>query len=526
MVIFKNQYIKIIRREDGFYLESYEKGFTINDFNKVLSLNPDIKISSFSAIRNALLNAPQLPVKFGELRDRIIIETVNNDMNTFVTLSIDNSERTEGNKNLLLREIIEKLKGSGVVFGIKTDALVGCLSSRAPVLVAEGIPPVNGEDSVIRMYELKEPHPEIKDDGKVDYYELNLINKVSEGDWLGERTDPTEGTPGKTVKGDIVKPLAGRRLPLFYDPNTVTEVYKDGVTTLYSKINGAVHYTGDKISVSNYLEITKDVDFNTGNVDFDGFLTVKGAVSDNFSVAAKNDIEILGKFGVGSVKEILSRHGNICITGGIAGKNKAVVKSTKDIYTKYISDATVICEGTVYVGYYCMNSNITAKQLIVESGKGQIIGGTVTVEQKVSAASIGNAGEKRTQITVTGFDRKAVKERMENLQKSLQTAKSRLAKAKQVFAVYSYSIETGSRQYDEFEAAKEAYFSLKDEVKKLENELKSVVRCFRVKGEGEIEVTRRLYPNTFIEMKDDYKDIRSMTLATCYYLQDGIIKEI
>ena len=33
------------------------------------------------------------------------------------------------------------------------------------------------------------------------------------------------------------------------------EVYENGVTTLYSKVTGAVHYTGDKISVSNHLEI-------------------------------------------------------------------------------------------------------------------------------------------------------------------------------------------------------------------------------------------------------------------------------
>jgi len=36
----------------------------------------------------------------------------------------------------------------------------------------------------------------------VDHYELNLINKVKTGDWLGERIDPTPGTAGKSVKGN------------------------------------------------------------------------------------------------------------------------------------------------------------------------------------------------------------------------------------------------------------------------------------------------------------------------------------
>jgi uncharacterized protein len=526
MVIFKNQFIKIIKREDGFYLESYEKGFTINDFNKVLNLNPDISITSFTVIRNALLNAPQLPIKFGEIKDKIIIETSNNGMLAYLTLLIDDSERSESNRNKLLKEIIAKLKDSGVIFGIKTDALFKDLFGKSPVLIAEGILPVNGEDSIIRMFELKDPRPEIKDNGKVDYYELNLINKVLEGDWLGDRTDPTDGVPGKTVKGEIVKPLPGKRYPLFYEASTVQEVYKDGVTTLYSKINGAVHYNGDKINVSNHLEIAKDVDFNTGNIDFDGFLTVKGAVTDNFTVAAKNDIEILGQFGIGSVKEVVSRHGNISINGGIAGKSKAIVRSSKDIYTKYISDATVICEGIVYVGYYCMNSNIIAKQLIIESGKGQIIGGRVHVEQKVSVASIGNTGEKRTQIIVTGFNRKELKDQLEKLQSSIERAKVKLSKAKQLFSIYSYTIETGSRQFEEYEAARDNYFSLKDEVKLLENELKTLLKCFKVKGEGEISITKRVYPNTVIEMKGNIKEIKKEALASCFFLQEGSIREI
>jgi len=47
------------------------------------------------------------------------------------------------------------------------------------------------------MYELEEPRPEIREDGKANYYELKLINKVKAGDWLGERIDATEGFPGK-----------------------------------------------------------------------------------------------------------------------------------------------------------------------------------------------------------------------------------------------------------------------------------------------------------------------------------------
>ena len=526
MDILSNQYLKVTEQDDGLYLETFKKGYPIQDFIKFVSDNPEIKILSFTAVRNSLLNAPQPMLKFAEVKSRITVNTTDNDMKAYITLHITGTELAESSQSELVREILLKLRKSGVIFGIKTDAIFNKLVIGEQILIAEGIPPVNGTDSVIRMFELKEPRPEIKEDGKADFYELNLINKVNEGAWLGDRTEPTDGVPGKNVKGETVKPIPGKRFPLFYDPETVREVFQNNVTTLYSRINGAVNYKGDKISVSNYLEITQDVGFNTGNIDFDGFLTVKGAVADNFSVAAKNDVEILGEFGVGSVKEVVSRKGNICIKGGIAGKNKAVVRSTKDIYTKFISDATIECSGSVYIGYYCMNSNIKAKQVIIESNKGKILGGVIEAEQKVESAYIGNAGEKRTQIIISGFNRGAVKADLETLQIKLEEAKVHLAKAKQLFAIFSQELDSNSAVFKESEIARERYFEARDKVRLLELEAKALMKCFKVKGEGEVNITKRVYPNTMIEIKGLVEEIREEAFGSCFVYLDNDIRKI
>jgi len=526
MDIISNQYLKVTERDDGLYLETYKKGYPIQDFIKFVSDNPEIKILSFTAIRNSLMNAPQPLLKFGEIKSRISVSTSDNDMKAYVTLHINEAELKESNQSELVREILLKLRKSGIIFGIKTDAIFNKLAAEVPILIAEGIPPVNGTDSTIRMYELKEPKPEIKEDGKADFYELNLINKVSEGAWLGDRTEPTEGLAGKNVKGEIVKPIPGKRFPLFYDPETVREAFANNITTIYSKINGAVHYKGDKISVSNYLEIAQDVGYNTGNIDFDGFLTVKGAIADNFSVAAKNDVEILGEFGVGSVKEIISRNGNVCIKGGIAGKNKALVRSTKDIYTKFVSDATIECNGSVYIGYYCMNSNIKAKQVIIESNKGRIIGGTIEAEQKVEAAYVGNVGEKRTQIIVGGFNRNAVKADIEKLQIKLEVTKNELTKAKQLFTIFSQELDSNSAQFRESEAARERYFEARDKVRLLELEIKALMKCFKVKGEGEVNITKRVYANTMIEIKGVIEETREESFGSCFVILGNEIRKI
>ena len=65
----------------------------------------------------------------------------------------------------------------------------------------------------------------------------------------------------------------------------------------------------------------------------------------------RNDLEILGEYGVGAADKISSTDGNIYIKGGIAGKNKAMVRC-KNLYVKFLSDITVECDGNVYVGFY------------------------------------------------------------------------------------------------------------------------------------------------------------------------------
>jgi hypothetical protein len=143
MDIIRNDYIRVTKDTDGVYLETFKKGYLIQDFNVIITSNPEIRITSFIAIRNALLNAPHPPVKFGVIDQRIVIEVTDNDMKAYVTLYVDENELSHENRGNLMKEIIAKLRERGVIFGIRADALAGRLDARVPILVAEGIPPVN-----------------------------------------------------------------------------------------------------------------------------------------------------------------------------------------------------------------------------------------------------------------------------------------------------------------------------------------------------------------------------------------------
>lgn len=525
-VIYSSDFISISKKDDGFYIQSFRKGISLEQFSRIMLDHPEIRITSIIAIRNVLMNAPMPPEKFAESKERIFIELSEDEFKAYVTLCMDEEELSSSHRADLFKEITRKLKENGIIYGIKNSVLLNKMSNNTKILVAEGIIPVNGEDSGIRMYELKEARPEAKVDGNVDHYELNLINRAIAGDWLGERTDPTDGFPGKTVKGSTLLPVKGKDLPLFYDKNTVKEVYTDGKTTLYARINGAVHYDGDRVGVSNHLEITGNIDFKTGNIDFDGFLTVKGTIEDSFSVAASKDIEILGDYGVGGVKDITSNGGSIFIKGGIAGNNKAMIRSKKNIYTKFVSDTTIVCEGSVHIGFYCLNSNIKAKEVILDSARGQIIGGSIEAEIRVVASTIGSTSEKRTSISVSGFDRRLLKLSLDHVSSEIEKLKADLVKAKSEVSVYGNAHGLTREQTVAYEKIRDHYFNVRDSLKQLEEERKILTGYLKTHGEGEISILKKVYPNTQLEIKKIIKEITKPVMSTSFYVQDGEIREL
>ena len=525
-VIFSSEYISISKEKDGIYIQSFKKGMLMEQISKLMLDFPEIKITSVMTIRNAIINAPRPPEKFAESKERITIELSEDAQTAYVILSVAEEELSGSKRTDLIVEIMNKLRENGITFGIKNSVLSDKMCNDTKILIAEGILPVNGEDSKVRTYEIKEARPEVNKDGKVDHYELNLINRVVAGDWLGERTDPTDGVAGKTVKGSILLPVKGKNMPLHYDKNSVIEEYTDGKTTLYARINGAVHFEGDKIGVSNHLEITGNIDFKTGNIDFDGFLTVKGTVEDGFSVAASKDIMIQGEYGIGGVKCITSREGSIFIKGGITGNNKAVICSNNNIYAKFVSDTTIVCEGRVYIGYYCLNSNIKAKEVILDSPTGQIIGGNIEAEIRVIASTIGSEREIRTNITVSGFDRSLLKQSLNQVSIEAEELKIDLAKTKSKMSVYDNAHGPTKEQAKTGEKNKDHYFALRDRIKQCEEQRKVLTGYLKTHGEGEISILKKVYPNTKLEIKKMIREITTPVICTSFYVQNGEMHEL
>lgn len=450
------------------------------------------------------------------------VDICNNGLEAYITLHFLPDEYKD-NPEELIKAIKSALKEANVNYGIIEEVLHSELPLNTPILIAKGKPPVHGTDSVVKMYQVPEPKPCIVDNGRVNYYDLNLIHHVKTGDWLGERIDPTPGTPGIDIHGNEIKPDEGILYPLIFDQHSVTQVRLEGKDVLYSLKNGAVHYVGDTIAVYDVLEIKGDVNFNTGNIDFDGYVNIKGTVEDNFIVKATKDVEISGVYGIGGVNLIESTEGSIYIRGGVAGKNKAKIKCKGNLYAKFIADAEVICEGSVYVGFYIRNSRIRATQVIVESGRGQIVGGLIDADVRVESADIGNRMENRTIINIRGFNRELMKFEMDGLLSVIQAKKKQLSEMKEMLKSFNKDAQKSKSKAKKIQ---QEIFHLQEEIKRLESQCLNISNYLKTPGEGAVIVKNYIYPMVRITIQNEIFEVLKKDFGPTYILRNGKIETL
>ena len=155
--IYSSPYIAITKKNDGFYLQSYKKGLSVDEFNKIIGSHPEIQISNFVVIKEALVFAPQEARKFAISKEKVMIEVTGDGLKAYLTLNVNNDELEGPN---IIKEIVLKLNEKGVIYGIKKDALLNLCTGK-PLLIAEGLLPEPGHDSINNLYQLKEVRPEI-----------------------------------------------------------------------------------------------------------------------------------------------------------------------------------------------------------------------------------------------------------------------------------------------------------------------------------------------------------------------------
>ena len=193
-------------------------------------------------------------------------------------------------------EIIRDLQHIGVTYGVDEEVIDSFLKDRhygKAYTVAKGTEPVSGREGYVEYKfntELK-PRPKMNEDGTVDFHTLENVNHV---------------------------------------------ISEDG-KELITLVSGHVVLESDKVFVSNVLELV-DVDNSTGDIDYNGDVSIKGNVLAGFTVKASGNVVVTGVVEGATV----IAGGDITLNRGVQGMNKAVIKAGGKIVSKFIESVQVL----------------------------------------------------------------------------------------------------------------------------------------------------------------------------------------
>jgi uncharacterized protein (DUF342 family) len=371
--------------------------------------------------------------------NRVEITLSTDKMRAYITLT-----GNEDGNPISYKEIRNALAKRGVIFGLIVEKLRKLVESpvyQSPVCVAEGMPPVNGNDGAIELHfdTNKLYKPTISKDGRADFRELNIIESVRKGQVLCTVIPPSTGKNGKRVTGEEITALNGRPAVLSKGKNVEISENKQH---LIAKIDGQVRYDYGKISVFPTYEVPGDVNNSTGNISFVGNILVRGNVLSGFTVEAGGSIEIWG------VVEgaIIKAEDDIILRRGIQGMGKGTLQCGGDIVANYIENSNVVAEKDIKAEVI-MHSNVKCgNKLILTGRKGLLVGGVCCVGKEVSAKTIGSQMATSTEIEV-GISPKTKKQFIE-LNNKIKDIEDNIKKSEQVINILS-KLEKSGKLTDE-----------------------------------------------------------------------------
>lgn len=293
--------------------------------------------------------------------------------------------------------VLKKLKQQNIVFGFDIGAIREYLEKKdffKELKIAEGKPPVNGHDAEIKYnFDLNdEVEFKEREDGSIDFKNLDNIKSVEKGGILCTLIPATVGEDGKDIYGQLIQANPGKELSLSVGRNTSLS---EDELKLISDVDGCITVANNTINIESIYKVG-NVDAISGNIDFVGSVIISGDVKAGFKVKAKGDVTVTGMVEASSI----IAGGDILISNGMNGGGAGTLSAGGNITSKYLENAKVVAGKSVYADAI-VNSNIEAgKAVIAKGSKASIIGGKIKACERIEAKYIGSKNNIQTNIEI------------------------------------------------------------------------------------------------------------------------------
>ncbi len=299
------------------------------------------------------------------------------------------------NPEVQVSQIKEALSEKGIVVGIVVDEMIGGFIRSSgfktqAFRVANGIGPVQGEDAKLEFFfntnYLKAGG--MGSDGNIDFKQRGEIPLVEEGTVLAEKIPMKVPRQGQTIYGEVLEVSIGRDIPLRF--GTGVKLSEDGLKLL-ADVRGYPKYAlSGVIFVHDVFTTSGDVDYETGHVEYNGNVNIKGCVKSGFRVRG-NDIRTIELDG-----GIVEADGDVVVAGGI---NQGKIYARGNVSAKFIQNSEIVCMGNVRVEKEIVDSHIESSGTCsIENGK--IISSKIAAKMGVTARHIGTEMTAPNQIRV------------------------------------------------------------------------------------------------------------------------------
>ena len=376
------------------------------------------------------------------------------------------------------------------------DQIDEIIKSDLQPIIIQSKGPVDGEDGRFEWSQELDPEKEHSEDQDqeaqkgTDFYSLSSLIIAKKDDTLGVLHPATEGETGEDIFGRALPAKAGAQFKLEPGPNV--KLTGDGKTFI-AECDGEPKIEAGKLKVEPTLTINSDVDFETGNIAFNGDVLIKGDVKDLFSVQTDGDLQVEGTIEAAQIE----CRGSLAVKGGISGKEKGAIEVKKDLAAKYLSNVQVWVKGNIEIESEIVNTNLNCRGNIVLQ-RGAIHGGQVSAAGNIEAPNIGSPAGVRTIIrsAVDPFLEEQIKELDQLKTPLVEQINDLMPKAKALLAL------SGGRSNDKLKKKAEQIQQCKLQIDDIEKKLQHLTQEMEKNCTGTIMVQKTIYPGVILYVKD------------------------